>query len=254
MAAERITALGGTNGHAETLSTGHEVDLPLSTHATMTGVVLPADPDAVRELLPAGLTPIRATPTRAAVTFLCVDYDRIGHGSGIEPYNEFGVLLPAVHGDSRTLPYLSVLTRGVTGSVWYLPVTSEPAKALGVDIWGYPKEVADITHDENGSTRRTCVHVDGEHLIDVTVPRPPMFSQTDSGVSYTTKDGAVLREDLELDGEIGVWPYSSRISYTLGDHPRARQLARLNLGDRALLRFAADTEFVIHEGRQVGTV
>ncbi|MBB6646803.1 acetoacetate decarboxylase family protein [Halobellus ruber] len=254
MAAKNVTAPGGTNGRAETLSTGQEVDLPLSTHATMTGVVLSADREAVGELLPEGLTPIRATPDRAAVTFLCVDYDRIGHGSGIEPYNEFGVLLPAVHDDSRTLPYVSVFTRGVTGYVWYLPVTSEPAKALGVDIWGYPKEVADITHRDDGSTRRTSVTVDGEHLVDVTVDRPPAFSQTDSGVSYTTMDGRLLREELELDGEIGVWPYSSSISYTLGDHPRAERLKQLDLSDRALLRFAADTEFVIHEGRQVDTL
>ena len=253
MSAE-ITAVGGTNGRSEILSTGHEVDLPLSTHATMTGVVLSASPGAVSELLPTGLTPIRATPGRAAVTFLCVDYDRIGHGSNITPYNEFGVLIPAVHDDSRTLPYVSVLTRGVTGYVWHLPVTSQPATALGVDIWGYPKEVAEIAHDDDGSTRRTSVHIDGQHLIDVTVDRPPTFSQTDSGVSYTSKNGHILREELELDGEIGVWPYSSSLSYTLGDHPRAERLKQLDLSERALLRFAADTEFVIHEGERVGAV
>ena len=254
MAAENVTTVGGTNGELETLSTGHEVTLPLSTHATMTGAVLSASPEAVRELLPAGLAPVRVTPNRAAVTFLCVDYDRIGHDSGIEPYNEFGVLIPAVHDNSRTLPFLSVFTRGVPGFVWHLPVTSEPAKALGVDIWGYPKEVAKITHEDEGSTRRTTVELDGQRLIDMTVDRPPMFSQSDTGVSYTTKDGRVLCEDLELNGEIGLWPYSSNISYTLGDHPRARQLAALDLSDRALIRFAADTEFVIHEGTPVGSV
>jgi hypothetical protein len=254
MAAENVTSAGGTNGKLETLSTGHDVRLPLSTHATMTGAVLSASPEAVRELLPAGLAPVRATPNRAAVTFLCVDYDRIGHDSGIEPYNEFGVLIPAVHDNSRTLPFLSVLTRGVTGLVWHLPVTSEPAKALGVDIWGYPKEVADIVHEDDGSTRRTTVEIDDQQLIDMTVDRPPMFEQSDSGVSYTTKDGTILCEQLELNGEIGLWPYSSSISYTLGDHPRARRLAELDLSDRALLRFAADTEFVIHEGNPVGPV
>jgi hypothetical protein len=117
MDAENITALGGTNAESEQLSTGHEVDLPLSTQATITGAVLSASPNAVRDLLPAGLTPIQATPNRAAVTFLCVDCDRIGYDSGIEPYNEFGVMIPAVHDDSRALPYVSVFTRGVTGYV-----------------------------------------------------------------------------------------------------------------------------------------
>jgi hypothetical protein len=252
--AAAITAIGGTNGRSETLSTGHQVDLPLSTDATMTGVVLSASPEAVSELLPRGLTPIRATRNRAAVTFLCVDYDRIGHDAGITPYNEFGILLPAVPEGSGTLPYVSVFTQGVSGYVWYLPVTSEPAKALGVDIWGYPKEVADITHDDDGSTRHTSVNVDGQHLIDVTIDRPPTFSQHDTGVSYTTKDGSLLREKLENDGEIGVWPYSSKLSYTLGDHPRAERLKELDLSDRALMRFAADVEFVIHEGEPIGSV
>lgn len=253
MAAD-ITAVGGTNGRSEVLSTGHQVELPLSTHATMTGVVLSASPGAVRELLPTGLTPVRATRNRAAVTLLCVDYDRIGSDSGITPYNEFGILIPATHDNSRTLPYVSVLTRGVSGYVWSLPVTSEPAKALGVDIWGYPKEVADITHEDDGSTRRTSVHIDDQHLIDVTVDRPPMVSLSLSSVSYTSKDGSVLCEELELNGEIGVWPYSSNISYTLGDHPRAQRLKELDLSDRALMRFAADTEFVIHEGERIETV
>lgn len=254
MSAENITALGGTNGESEQLSTGHEVDLPLSTQATITGAVLSASPNAVRDLLPAGLTPIQATPNRAAVTFLCVDYERIGYDSGIEPYNEFGVMIPAVHDDSRALPYVSVFTRGVTGYVWHLPVTSQPAKALGVDIWGYPKAVADITHDDDGSTRRTSVRIDGEELIDITIDRPPMFSRSDVGVSYTIKDGAILREQTELNGEIGFWPYSGKVSYTLGDHPRAQRLKQLDLSDRALLRVAADTEFVIHEGDRVGSV
>lgn len=254
MPPKNITALGGTDGESEQLSTGHEVKLPLSTQAMMTGAVLSASPEAVRDLLPAGLDPIQATPNRAAVTFLCVDYDRIGDDSDIEPYNEFGVMIPAVHDDSRTLPYVSIFTRGVTGYVWHLPVTTQPAKALGVDIWGYPKEVADITHDNDGSTRRTSVRIDGEDLIDITVDRPPMFSQSDTGVSYTTKDGAILREQTEFDGEMGLWPYSSKISYTLGEHPRAQRLNELDLGDRALMRFAADTEFVIHEGDRIGSV
>jgi len=249
-----ITAVGGTNGRSEELSTGHQVELPLSTHATMTGVVLSASSEAVRELLPGGLRPIRATRNQAAVTLLCVDYDRIGYDSGITPYNEFGVLIPAVHDDTRTLPYVSVFTRGVSGYVWHLPVTSEPAKALGVDIWGYPKEVANITHDDDGSTRHTSVRLDGQHLIDMTVERPPMFSQSDSSASYTTNDGDILCEELELNGEIGVWPYSSNISYTLGDHPRAQRLKDLGLSERALMRFAADTEFVIHEGKRIGPV
>lgn len=253
MGTEGITPSEPRTERTETLSTGHRVEVPLTTEATMTGAVLSADRRAVREYLPDGLRPVRLTATRAGVTLLCVEYHRIGRGTGITPYNEFGVLLPAVHGSREPLPYVSILTRGVGGYVWYLPVTTEPARALGAEIWGYPKEVADITHEDDGSERRTVVDVDGQRFIEVAIDRPPTVRWRDSSSSYTVRDGQVLREELALDGEFGGWPYGGGVSYTLGDHPRAEMLRSLDIGDRPLLRFAAETEFVIGEGTPVGT-
>ncbi|MFB6255450.1 MAG: acetoacetate decarboxylase family protein [Haloplanus sp.] len=236
-----------TDGVVETLSTGHRVALPLSTTARARGVVLPASRSAVRSLLPAGLRPVPVTPTRAAVTLLSIAYDRIGRGE-IDPYDEFGVLFPAVPADASAR---SALGRA-GGYVDFLPVTTEPARALGVDIWGYPKVVADVTHREWGSTRHTTVTIDGERFVDFTVDRPPTVESTLSTTSYTTVDGELLRERLTVDGRIGAWPASAAFSYTLGTHPRAERLRRLDVGDRALLRFAADAEFSIHAGRRVG--
>lgn len=239
---------GETDRATQTLSTGHRVELPLSTEATMTGVVLPASLDAVRELLPDELTAVRATPTRGAVALLCVDYHRIGRRNDIEPYEEFGVLVPAVHDATPVLSSVSILTRGLSGYVWYLPVTTEPAKALGVDVWGFPKEVTEIRHTDEGSARRTTVRVDGRRLVDLTVARPPTVRLTVSPVCYAKRDGRLLRVKTELDGDVGFWPFSRAFSYTLGDHPRAERLKSLGLGDRALLRFAADVRFVVHGG------
>jgi len=246
-----VSRPGGTDGAVATLSTGHRVELPLSTTARARGVVLPASRSGVRALLPDGLQPVQATPTRAAVTFLSVAYDRVG-GSDIEPYDEFGVLFPAVRADTGTPPSVAALTHGVGGYVDFLPVTTEPARALGVDIWGYPKVVADITHREWGSTRHTAVTVDGERFVDLSVERPPTTEARLSATSYTTMDGQLLRERLTVDGRIGAWPASGAFSMTLGDHPRADRLRRLDVGDRALLRVAADAECTIHAGRPVG--
>lgn len=243
------SSVDGTTAGPVTLSTGETVELPLSTDATMTGVVLSASRERVQELLPEGLTPIRAVPGRAAVTFLCVDYHRIGAGE-IAPYNEFGILVPAVHGSITTVPLASAFTRS-GGYVWYLPVSTEPARALGVDIWGYPKEVGEITFADDGTRRRTTVTVDGQRVITLEIERPPTLDLHVSSSSYTVKDGMLLREPLELDGGIGVWPFSSRVSYKLGDHPRAERLQQLDLGSRALLRFHADAEFIIHPGEPV---
>lgn len=252
MGTANVPQLGGSAAEPSTLSTGERVALPLSTDARMDGVVLSADRSAVDGLLPAGLSPIRATPRRAAVTLLCVEYSRIGDDV-MEPYNEFAVMLPATRGES-TVPLASVLSRGVSGYVWDMPVTSAPAKALGVDIWGYPKSVANIEFDERGGRRRMTVADGGDHYITVETARPPLLDRTDEGYSYTVKDGQVLRETTELDGELGLWPYSGAFSVTLGDHPKAETLRGLDLGGRALLRFGADAEFVVGPGEPVGSV
>jgi hypothetical protein len=181
------------------------------------------------------------------VTLLSVAYDRIG-GCDIEPYDEFAVVLPAVPADASTWSAVA----HVGGYVDFLPVTTEPARALGVEVWGYPKVVADVTHDEWGSTRRTTVTVDGERFVELAVDRPPTVGGSLSSASYTTMDGRLLRERLTVDGRVGAWPASEGFSVTLGGHPRADRLRRLDIGDRALLRVAADVEFTIHAGRRVG--
>lgn len=233
-----------------TLSTGETVTLPLSTEATVYGGVFSAARTAVDARLPPGLKPVPVTPRRAAVAITAVEYHRIGDDV-MEPYDEVGVAFPAVETSDRAWPYASVRAHGVSGYVWYLPVTTESAKALGVDVWGYPKVVADISHEDGGASRRTTLSVDGDHVLTLSVEKPPTLDYAMTGSSYTQKEGELLREPLWIDGEIGGWPYSDRVSLVLGDHPKADALDALNPGSRALLRMYADGEFVIGPGQRV---
>lgn len=231
-----------------TLSTGHEVVLPLSTDASMVGAAFGASLDGVRDLLPDGLAPVRVTPSRTAATFLCVEYDRIGRGE-IDPYREFGVLFAATPGD-RTATPLSAVTGELGGYVWTLPVTTEPARALG-EVWDYPKLVADVAFEDDGGRRRTTVDIDGERLLSVGIERPRTLRGRIATRSYAvgggaaTENGAVVRAPLELRGDLGAAPLSDRASYALGDHALADRLRALDLGSRTLARFAFDGEFRI---------
>ena len=240
---------GPQDGERISISTGHTVGLPLSTEATITGAVFSADREGVVDLLPDDLVPIRTAPGRAAVTFLYVEYHRVGRRGKIEPYDEFGVLAPAVPEGVGLLSSPSAFLDEVGGYVWYLPVTSESARALGVEPWGYPKEIAEITHEERGRRRRTTVDVGDERLVTVEVDRPRTLPRRESAASYTVREGRLLRERLTLSGEVGVWPLGGAARFSLGDHPRADRLRALNLGRRPLLRVAAEGEFVIHAGR-----
>lgn len=240
MATRKSPEAGTGNSWSRTLSTGHTVELPLETEATVLGAVFSAPKKALAELLPDGLSPLRATTTgKGAITFLSVEYRRIDV-EGMEPYNEFSVIIPATHMSSSAIPYLSALIHGTDGYVWYLPVTTDPARALGVDIWGFPKVVADITHEDNGSTRTTTVTEDGELFISFEIDRPPTIGTQGSGFTYTVSDGELLKVPNEVDAESGLWPLSRCVSVTFGDHPRTAPLQSLNLSKRALARVSID--------------
>lgn len=233
------------------LSTGQTVEFPVTLEATMLGAAFAAPRERVAALLPDGVRPIRATADgRAAVTLLSVEYHRVGV-EGIDPYDEFAVVVPAVHGSTLTVPYLSALNRATSGYVWFLPVTTEPAKALGVDVWGYPKVVGDIAHQDEGDRRRTTVAVDGERVLALEVARPPSIDRRDDGYTYSVRDGELLYTPTEVDGALGAWPYSGAASVSFGSHDRAAPLDRLDLGGRALARVSVEGEVVFHAGEPI---
>jgi hypothetical protein len=231
-----------------TLSTGEKISIPLSTEATMVGAVFAVPRQQVTALLPDELQPMRVTVGgKAAVTFLSVKYHRIGDGE-IDPYNEFAVILPAVHEPTTTVPYLSALTRGTSGYMWYLPVTTESAKALGVDIWGFPKVIADITHEDDGTRRRTTVTVGGDRFITFETIHPPSMETQDDGYTYTVKDDELLRVPNEINGEIGAWPFTDEVSVAFGEYHRAEPLCELDISDRALARVSVKGEARFYPG------
>lgn len=230
-----------------TLSTGHEVTVPLETEAEATGITLTADADEADEWLPDPLAPVRIAPGRATVTLLSVDYRRIGDDA-MEPYEEFGVVLAATPAADTPPPGLTVLRNGLGGYVADLPVTTDPARALGREGWGYPKTVADIAITDRGDSTRTAVGDDRGHVATLETATRPRFTWTVETASYTDGRG-LQRQPVRLSGEFGLRPFGG--SYSLGQHPLAERLRSLELG-RPLCAFAFDGRFVIGDGAPLG--
>ncbi|MDS0282830.1 acetoacetate decarboxylase family protein [Haloarcula onubensis] len=218
-----------------TLSTGHEIRLPLETAATVTGLLLPADSDAVVDLLPAGLQPVRVTPRRAVVTLLAVEYHRIGDDA-VGPYDEFAVVLAAT--PERARPLVPLATGEYGGYVHSLPVTTDPARALGAEVWGFPKSVARISHHDEGRRRTTSVVEDGDHVLTVDIARPRTWPATRETTSYAVRDGRLEALSTHMDGRFGVRPLSSDFEVMVGYHDRSATLRDLDIGDRALAQVA----------------
>lgn len=242
---------GSTDRPPLTLSTGQTVHLPLETEATMRGALYPTHPERVASLLPGSLRPLQVTPTgQAGVLLVSVEYHHVGV-EGIDPYDEFVVAVPATHNSTANRPIVSALTGPLSGYVWYMPVTTEPARALGVDGWGFPKVVANITHTDTGSMRHTGVTIDGQRFLDLSVDRPPSVPVEETVYSYAVTDGQLCHIPVQIDASIGAWPLSSAVSLTLGTHERARQLRDLGIGGRALGRVSLEGTVRIGAGEPI---
>ncbi|QFU82609.1 acetoacetate decarboxylase family protein [Natronorubrum aibiense] len=202
-----------------TLSTGHEIALPLELSLAVGGVIVPARRRRLEALLPAPLSSLAIAPGVGCVALVGIQYHRVGGPSdetatattadaGLEPYDEFAVIVPAVRGGRTTVPLAQLTDAELGGYVHWLPVTTEPSVALGREIWGYPKERIPITITDGPRGIRTVVDGgDGKQVrLEVTRPRTRKTTiDRDWALwSYTTMNGDVVRTQALLRGDLAV--------------------------------------------------
>jgi len=96
----------------------------------------------------------------------CFEY----RDTDIGPYNELAISV--VLNEPHFLPNLpgrallsGMMHRQMHAWVWHLPVTTEIARAGGVELYNYPKFIAGIEF-EDGTTHRVCTLTEGdEHIL-----------------------------------------------------------------------------------------
>ena len=242
------------NSNTVVLSTGTTVTLPIKYHKwTMATAAFPVPISQLSDVLPNQLSPLRLLPRKGAVVMFSAEYQNAGP---LNAYNEVGIMVPALHENDPGqwgISPLSLLRLGrsyVKAYVQYLPVTTEEARSLG-DIWGYPKEVAEVDIEDSSRSRRVSVHSDGEHVLTFEVDHARTRQQSVDLYPYTGQQGAI-RARIETQGEYAIRPFSNRASYTLGDHPQADILRSLDMGKRPLSRvYATNLESRFHPGQQL---
>ncbi|WP_168191208.1 acetoacetate decarboxylase family protein [Haloprofundus sp. MHR1] len=221
-----------------TLSTGHTVSLPLRCEADVAGATFTARWERLRSVVPDGLSPVRVAPRSGLVVLAGVRYRSVG---GFDPYEEFAVVVPVVRrtGSRRRATRLGVgAVTEIGGYVHALPVTTEASKALGREVWGYPKTVADISVVDADGGMRVSVETEGATATTLvvrggrTVPVPLDARAT----SYGVRDGVLSRAPIDLLGEGRVGVGGARLE--IGDGPLGTTLGGLGVG-RAVARFVA---------------
>ncbi len=221
---------------SQQLSTGQLVSLPLEVTFTLGGVTVLARRRALEAQLPAPLSPLAVAPGLGLVSIVGIQYHRVSGPrtpaggeatestpTGFEPYNEFAVIIPAVRAAKTDVPYAQLAGAEIGGFVHWLPVTTEASVALGRELWGYPKERAEITITDGPTGVRTTI---GDCHLEVGHARrcPRSWRM----YSYTIADDRLLRTTVKITGAIGIGTGRRARLEGLSTQPELAALGRLS--------------------------
>jgi hypothetical protein len=188
------------------------------------------------------LKPVEIKPGIAMVSFAGIEYREIDR---LKPYNEFGVSMPVHYKrdeNSQALPGLYV---------FYLPVTTEEARWGGVEFYGFPKFIAEISFEEAGEMRRCLLRAEGEDIITLEVKRLDTSLVYKDFYVYTVKEGQLLRTRVQTKGQSGTSSLPGDASYKLGNHHIAEGLQRLEIGGKAMqCSYSPKMQTILHKPGQ----
>jgi hypothetical protein len=203
--------------------------------------------EAIRRLLPSDrLQPMRITP-RTAVTTVTFYQHR---DSDIGAYNELLVGFPVTI-DRRAPMGWGFVRSEITGAsicIRHLPVTTEIARDLGIDVAGYPKILADIEVDASGGRVSCAAAAEGRTILTMSIdqPRPKPVFRRWSVDAITVREGFVQRVPaVKHLRHLGRSMRGDRVQLELGDHPIGEEMRSLDLGRAIAIRYAPDCQMIL---------
>jgi hypothetical protein len=196
---------------------GQTVNLPvLVRDASSATVMYEVDAAAAQTLSPFPV--VESSPGRAQVAIALVDY-RV---NDLGRYHEVGVIF-----------FVQPPGREAGTYIRHLPVDQEFTNVAGNVIWGFPKTVQKIDVTATATSSRWILTMDGEPVLDVTVPRggsdemPQMEMAT-----YTLRDGVPHATAFSQGGTGSSLTIGGEgVSLSVGSHPVAKELSTLGLPD-----------------------
>ncbi|MFI5003388.1 MAG: acetoacetate decarboxylase family protein [Solirubrobacterales bacterium] len=218
---------------SEVTIAGQPAKVPIFYYdGTATQAVFAARLGALRRLMPdPRFCPARLAPGLGAIAITCFEY----RDTDIGPYNELAISVLLNEPWFRpNLPGVALSSglrrRQLHAWVHHLPVTTEIARAGGVDFYNYPKFIAGIDFQESGG-RRVCRLSEGaEHILTLSGERiAAPRSQELQLFSHLWMDRQPQGSEFKINAiEMGVSLSPAAATLELGErHPIARELAGL---------------------------
>lgn len=185
----------------------------------------------VRKLLPSPeMHAIRVTPWHALAAITAFEYRQ----TDIGPYNELSISFPVSIGQRAPvlLGMLGQLAHGFTAYIHHLPVTTEIALDLGIEVANYPKFLATIEFRRDGGWVHCRLAEDGREILRFSGRELPLKPGGHARVSpINMRDGRLLRTEMNANHRRrGLSRNPKDVRLQLGDHPIARELRSLRLG------------------------
>lgn len=190
-----------------------------------------ASTTAVRSLLPSErIHPIPVSRRRCLVAISAHEFRTCDIG----PYNEVGISVPFTLDKRSSIvgPWLGRSRGESMGYIHQLPVTTEIARDLGVELAGYPKFLARIEYEEDDRWRTCRLAEDGQHILTLAGRKLETHAAARfRHHSFTTRNGMLLRSELIIsERKVSASRKPRDVRLKLGPHPIARQLASLDIG------------------------
>jgi len=219
---------------------GHQFKLPLFYRdVSSVTAIFPAKAGALAEVLPhAGLSVTTIAPGVAAVAVSIFEY----RDSDIGPYNEMAVSIPVTF-EKRSLPLGTLLaqmrSRTLSAYVWHLPVTTEVARLGGVEIYGYPKIVANIEFEATAGRFSAVLRDEHRRVVGLSgeLPQREQVGARIRYITYAMKQGRLIEAQVLVQAQaLAETNRPSGIRLELDDtHPIGKDLARVLLVRRPIM-------------------
>jgi len=235
---------------------GRKARLPVFYYdnTSFTGIYT-ASTSKVRELLPhKGMNPIELYPGRCLAAFTAFEYRE----TDIDPYNEFSIsFLVAL--DKMQIPGitagLQMSRRCFTAYVWQLPVTTEIARVGGVELYGFPKFIADIQFTRSGDWITCDLSEKGQQILSIKGKVLPVSrGKTLRYITYSMMGDIVLAANVYINPlEFAQSRSGQDASLELGtEHAIAKALAGIELSANPLMyQYCPQNEAILFGGRNL---
>jgi hypothetical protein len=240
----------------ETPAGDFKMRLPILYHdCTSMTAIFTASTGKVKPYLPhASMRPVEFLPGRCLVAFTAFEYRK----TDIDAYNEFSIAC-LITFDKTQIPGLTVarqmLSRCFSVYVWHLPVTTEIARAGGVEVYGYPKFIADIEFRRADGWVECSLSEGGTRILtlkgrDLPVKRGKIMKY----VTYSIKDGIPLVTNVNIDPlEFAqTWSRGSAELSIGSGHAICEELNGIGLGKRpTLYQYSPVNQAILFAGRNL---